>query len=84
MIGFFIGFLIKEFDMSKADRFDLEQEIMEMRDIIDNIDLLQIDGPQDKVIKDIIAIKIVHELKWDKLWKTFLEVFELKDGKAEY
>ena len=67
-----------------ADRFDLEEAIVAMREICDNIELLQLDGPNDKLLADIIACGIVHKLKYDNLWKTFLEVFDLQDGKASY
>ena len=67
-----------------ADRFDLEEAIVAMRDICDNIELLQMDGPDEKILADIIACGLVHKLKYDHLWKTFIEVFQLRDGKAEY
>lgn len=70
--------------MSKPDRFDLEEAIVAMQDICDNIELLQIDGPDEKILADIVACSLVHKLKYDHLWKTFLKVFELEDGKTEY
>lgn len=70
--------------MPKADRFDLEEAIVAMQDICDNIELLQVDGPNEKILADIIACSLVHKLKYDHLWKTFIKVFELNDGKTEY
>ena len=68
----------------KADRFDLEEAIVAMQEICDNIELLQMDGPDEKLLADIVACSLVHKLKYDHLWKTFLEVFELKDHSASY
>lgn len=70
--------------MAKADRFDLEEAIVAMRDICDNIELLQVDGPQEKILADIIACSLVHKLKYDNLWRVFLEVFDLRDNNASY
>jgi len=70
--------------MPKADRFDLEEAIVAMQEICDNIELLQVDGPNEKILADIIACSLVHKLKYDHLWKTFIKVFELNDGKTEY
>ena len=67
-----------------ADRFDLEEAIVAMSDICDNIELLQMDGPNEKLLADIVACSLVHKLKYDKLWNTFIEVFELKDKKSSY
>ena len=68
----------------KADRFDLEEAIVAMQEICENIELLQMDGPDEKLLADIVACSLVHKLKYDHLWKTFLEVFDLKDHSASY
>lgn len=70
--------------MGNMTRFELEEAIVAMSDICDNIELLQLDGPQDKILADIIACGLVHKLKFDRLWKVFVDVFDLQDGKASY
>ena len=67
-----------------ADRFDLEEAIVAMQEICDNIELLQMDGPDEKLLADIVACSLVHKLKYDHLWKTFLKVFDLKDHSGSY
>ena len=66
-------------------RFDLEQDILTLTAITQDLDTLlwrmmdSPDGPltEDDLANIIIGLRYTLELRGDKLWDTFTQVFEL-------
>ena len=67
----------------KIDRFDLEQDILNIQWIIDDIDTflwLYSDGPkmdEDEVFNYVSGIRHVLKLKCEKAWETYCKTYEL-------
>lgn len=68
------------------DRFNLEQDLMNFSQIIDELDMLHekyIDGPkpmtEDEVSNYIFALQHMCKLRYDRVWDTFCQAFELDD-----
>lgn len=67
----------------KIDRFDLEQDILNIQWIIDDIDTflwLYSDGPkmdEDEVFNYVSGIRNVLKLKCEKAWETYCKTYEL-------
>ncbi len=79
------------------DRFDLEQEIMNVWNIIEDIDMIVshfIDSPKyshmpgdiaDDLANKLLGLKEVYLLRFDRLWDTFEEcVANKKLDRDEY
>lgn len=67
-----------------SDRFDLEQDIMLAWQTGDDIDLLYKhhgDAPrpmtEDQVANALLGIKVLHDMRMEKLMDTYSRVFEL-------
>lgn len=59
-----------------ADRFDLEQNIMQCWNVTDDINLLyenvmEKDLTTDQIANTLLGIKQLYELKFNKLWDNF-------------
>lgn len=60
-----------------ADRFDLEQQIMECWHVVDDLKTLSEfacehdDFNRDKVVNITIGLEQLYQLKFDKLFRTF-------------
>lgn len=68
------------------DRFNLEQDLMNFSQIIEELDMLHekyIDGPkpmtEDEVSNYIFALQQMCKLRYDRVWDTFCQAFELDD-----
>ena len=77
--------------MMKKDRFDLEQEIMNCWCVVDDLDMVMervLDSPKfasmppelsDKIANLLIGMKELYEMRFDRLWETFLSSHELDE-----
>lgn len=59
-----------------ADRFDLEQNIMQCWNVTDDINLLyenvmEKDLTTDQIANTLLGMKQLYELKFNKLWDNF-------------
>lgn len=59
-----------------ADRFDLEQNIMQCWNVTDDINLLyenvmEKDLTPDQVANTLLGMKQIYEMKFNKLWDNF-------------
>jgi len=68
------------------DRFDLEQDLMNFSQITDELDMLHeqlLDGPkpmtEDEISNYIFALQHMCKLRYDRVWDTFCQAFELDD-----
>jgi hypothetical protein len=68
------------------DRFDLEQDIMYCRNIIDDIDMLyenvcdKFDMPAetvDRIANILLGMKELYEMRFDRLEDTFCQAYQL-------
>jgi hypothetical protein len=62
--------------MKEANRFDLEQEILECWGVTADLDLLfeavmEQDLSQDKIANILLGLKELYELKFIKAWNSF-------------
>lgn len=81
--GFFYWCTFKEIAMKT--RFDLEQDILSVTGMTQDLDTLlwrimdSPDGPltEDDLANIVIGLRYTLELRSDKLWDTFTQVFEL-------
>jgi hypothetical protein len=64
-----------------ADRFDLEQQILECWRITDDITDLEKHGAS---VTDMVSLASVYEYKFQKLWNTFEKLVEEKQFKNRY
>ena len=72
-------------------RFDLEQDLLNLTGMTQDLDTLlwriydSPDGPltEDDLANIIIGLRYTLELRGDKLWDTFTQVFELDQYKGE-
>jgi hypothetical protein len=81
--------LIQEHYMK--DRFNLEQDLMNFSQIIEELDMLHeryIDGPkpmtEDEISNYIFALQHMCKLRYDRVWDTFCQAFELDDYSPAY
>jgi hypothetical protein len=66
-------------------RFDLEQDILNITGMTEDLDTLlwrimdSPDGPltEDDLTNIVIGLRYILQLRGDKLWDTFSQVFEL-------
>jgi hypothetical protein len=58
-----------------ADRFDLEEQILECWNITSDIPLLEEQGASTA---DMTSLATVYEYKFKKLWKTFTQMVREK------
>jgi len=70
------------------DRFDLEQDIMYCRNIIDDIDMLyenvcdKFDMPAetvDRIANILLGMKELYEMRFDRLEDTFCQAYQLNE-----
>ena len=70
------------------DRFDLEQDIMYCRNIIDDIDMLyenvcdKFDMPAetvDRIANILLGMKELYEMRFDRLDDTFCQAYKLNE-----
>ena len=68
------------------DRFNLEQDLMNFSQIIEELDMLHeqlLDGPkpmtEDEISNYIFALQHMCKLRYDRVWDTFCQAFELDD-----
>jgi hypothetical protein len=73
------------------DRFDLEQDLMNFSQITDELDMLHeqlLDGPkpmtEDEISNYIFALQHMCKLRYDRVWDTFCQAFELDDYSPAY
>lgn len=72
-------------------RFDLEQDILTLTAITQDLDTLlwrimdSPDGPltEDDLANILIGLRYTLQLRGDKLWDTFTQVFELDQYRSE-
>ena len=60
----------------KNDRFDLEQNIMRCWSVTEDIDLLyenvmESDMSQDDIANALLGLRVMYEMKFQKLWDNF-------------
>ena len=65
------------------DRFDLEQNIMKCWNVTEDIDLLyenviENDMSQDDIANALLGIRVMYEMKFEKLWTNFENVVREK------
>lgn len=76
----------------KKDRFDLEQDIHQCWYIVDDINMLMeyiLDNPkftmppetEDVIANKLLGLRELYEMRFDRLWNTFLESHNL--GKTD-
>jgi len=72
------------------NRFDLEQDLLRIQDICQDIDLFleqYLDGPkaltEDEVANLVYGIRSVLQLRSEKAWDTFCQVFKVDEYKPE-
>ena len=77
------------------DRFDLEHDIMNCWSVVDDVDLLMetiMDNPKfsdippevcDRIANSLMGIKELYEMRFDKLWHTFLDANKLDEYKDQ-
>ncbi len=63
-----------------ADRFDLEQQIMECWRITDDIPMMEAQGANTA---DMTSLACVYEFKFKQLWETFSKMVEQGQFKVE-
>ena len=66
-----------------ADRFDLEQNIMKCWSVTEDIDLLyenvmENDMSQDDIANALLGIRVMYEMKFQKLWDSFEKMIDDK------
>lgn len=68
------------------DRFNLEEDLYAFASIIEELDMLHekyIDGPkpmtEDEVSNYIFALQQMCKLRYERVWDTFCQAFELDD-----
>ena len=68
------------------DRFNLEQDLKNFSQIIEELDMLHeqlLDGPkpmtEDEISNYIFALQHMCKLRYDRVWDTFCQAFELDD-----
>jgi hypothetical protein len=73
------------------DRFNLEQDLMNFSQITDELDMLHeqlLDGPkpmtEDEISNYIFALQHMCKLRYDRVWDTFCQAFELDDYSPAY
>ena len=84
------NFMENLLEMNKT-RFDLEQDILEVTGMTKDLDTLlwrlcdSPDGPltEDDLANIIIGLRYTLQLRGDKLWDTFTQVFEIDQYKGE-
>lgn len=72
-------------------RFDLEQDILNVTSMTQDLDTLlwrildSPDGPltEDDLANIIIGLRYTLQLRGDKLWDTFTQVFELDQHRSK-
>lgn len=65
------------------DRFDLEQEIMACWGVTSDLDILmegvlEKDMSQDDIANALLGMKVMYDLKFDKLFSTFSQLIQDK------
>mgnify|MGYP001471219377 CR=1 FL=1 len=76
------------------DRFDLEQDIHQCWYIVDDINMLMeyvLDNPkftmppetEDVLANKLLGLKELYEMRFDRLWNTFLESHNLPSANKE-
>lgn len=76
------------------DRFDLEQDIHQCWYIVDDINMLMeyiLDNPkftmppetEDVLANKLLGLRELYELRFDRLWNTFLESHNLPSANKE-
>ena len=63
-----------------ADRFDLEQQIMDCWSVVEDINILESQGAS---ATDMVSLAAVYEFKFKRLWDTFEQMVEEKKFKKE-
>lgn len=61
-----------------ADRFDLEQQILDCWRITDDIPMME---AQDANVADMTSLACVYEFKFKRLWSTFEQMVKEKQFK---
>ncbi len=64
-----------------ADRFDLEQQIMDCWSIVEDISILESQGANTT---DMVSLAAVYEFKFKRMWDTFEQMVEEKQFKNKY
>ena len=78
----------------KKDRFDLEQDIHQCWYIVDDINMLMeyiLDNPkftmppetEDVLANKLLGLRELYEMRFDRLWNTFLESHNLPSANKE-
>jgi hypothetical protein len=77
------------------DRFDLESDLMSCWNVVDDINLLLetvMDSPRysdmppevgDMLSNSLLGIKELYDMRFQKLWNTFLDVNKLDEYKDQ-
>lgn len=79
-----------DFDFGSPNRFDLEMAIANQMDVTDNLntiieDVLEGEGVNldpDQLVNTLQGVINLHTMKYNKLWETFKNLFQL-DGHLE-